>query len=55
MQFTTFDRLLEINPNDAQAFNNKGIALAEMGNIQDANECYDKAIESDPKTCCILF
>jgi len=32
-----------------------GIAMAEMGNIQDAAECYDKAIDADPKKCCIIF
>ena len=49
MQLLVLIKLLEINPKDAQAFNNKGIAMAEMGNIQDAAECYDKAIEADPK------
>ena len=49
MPVTCFDKVLEINPNDAQALNNKGIAMAESGNIQAASECYDAAIISDPK------
>ena len=46
---TCFDKILEMNPNDAKALNNKGIAMAENGNIQAASECYDAAIGADPK------
>ena len=42
------DKILESNPEDAEAWNNKGIALGKLGIIgryQEAIECYDKAIE----------
>ena len=46
---TCFDRVLQIKPNDAPAYNNRAIAMAEIGNIDGAMEYYEKAIQSDPK------
>ena len=50
---TCFDALLQINPKDSQAFNNKGIAMAEMGDTQAANDritsynvCYTKLLRN---------
>ena len=46
---TCSDRILGRYPLDTGAYNNKGRALAEMGNVQAAVECYDAAMEIDPK------
>ena len=34
---------------DYVAWNNKGYALAELGQHEEAIECYDKAIRIDPE------
>ncbi len=44
-----FDKVLEINPKYAAAWNNKGIALASLKRYEEAIECYDKVLEIDPK------
>ena len=38
----------EENPNDAEAWMNRGIALDELGKKNEALECYDKAININP-------
>ncbi|KQC16345.1 MAG: tetratricopeptide repeat protein [Methanothrix sp.] len=43
-----FDRVLETNPKNADALNNKGVALFMMGSPDEAIECYDRALEADP-------
>ena len=40
---------MEIDPNNANAWYNKGLALDNLGNRQEAIEYYDKAIGIDPK------
>jgi Flp pilus assembly protein TadD len=40
---------LEINPNDADAWNNKGLALDNLGKSTEAIEYYNKALQIDPK------
>ncbi|MGE4118602.1 MAG: tetratricopeptide repeat protein, partial [Candidatus Nitrosocosmicus sp.] len=39
----------EINPQYADAYNNKGLSLYYLGNNQEAIACYDKAIEINPE------
>lgn len=39
------DEAIRINPNDAEAWNNKGDVLVELGKRSQANECYDEAIK----------
>jgi tetratricopeptide (TPR) repeat protein len=38
----------EINPDNADAYNNKGISLYYSGKYNEAIECYDKALEIKP-------
>ena len=44
-----YDKVIEINPEDDKAYNNKGIALANLGKYEDATEEYNKAIEINPE------
>ena len=44
-----FDKALEIDSKDADAWNNKGLAPDNLGKYNQAIECYDKALEIDPK------
>jgi tetratricopeptide (TPR) repeat protein len=39
-----YDKAIELNPNNADAYNNKGTVLSELRNYHQAIECYDKAI-----------
>jgi tetratricopeptide (TPR) repeat protein len=43
-----YDKAIEINPQYADAYNNKGLSLYYLGNNQEAIACYDKAIEINP-------
>jgi len=43
-----YDKATELNPNNANAWNNKGLALSQLGLYQEAIKWYDKAIEIDP-------
>ena len=47
--FTSFEQKTEINPQYADAYNNKGLSLYYLGNNQEAIACYDKAIEINPE------
>ena len=40
-----FDKDIEINPQDAVAWNNKGVALDDLGRYEEAIAAYDRAIE----------
>ena len=44
-----FNKAIEINPNDANAYNNRGFAYGMIGNLDQAIEDYNKAIEINPK------
>jgi tetratricopeptide (TPR) repeat protein len=46
---TCYDKVLEINPNYANAWYNKGISLDSLEKYEEAIKAYDKAIEIDPK------
>ncbi|MBA2268751.1 MAG: tetratricopeptide repeat protein, partial [Nitrosopumilus sp.] len=44
-----YDKAIEINPQYADAYNNKGLSLYYLGDYQEAIACYDKAIEINPE------
>ncbi len=43
-----FDKALELNPNHVDAWNNKGVALANLGKHEEAIVYYDKALVIKP-------
>jgi tetratricopeptide (TPR) repeat protein len=43
-----YDKAIELDPNNAKAWNNKGMTIGNLGKYQEAIKCYDKAIELDP-------
>jgi tetratricopeptide (TPR) repeat protein len=43
-----YDKAIEIDPNNASAWTNKGLALAKIGKHNGAIECFDKALGIDP-------
>ena len=43
-----FDRVLEINPKNTEAWNNRGVALFQLGKGEEAIKCYDRALQIDP-------
>jgi tetratricopeptide (TPR) repeat protein len=44
-----WNKLLKINPEDAVAWSNKGLALGNLGRYEEALECFDKALEINPE------
>ncbi len=44
---TFFDRVIEVEPNNTMAWNNKGVALRKTGKLNDALNCYNKALSID--------
>ncbi|UEC43044.1 MAG: TPR-repeat protein [Methanothrix sp.] len=42
-----FDQVLEMNPKNADAWNNKGVALYQMGEAEGALTSYDEALKID--------
>jgi len=38
-----YEKALKLDPNDSEAWNNKGVSLAHMGRHDEAIECYEKA------------
>ncbi|RMF28848.1 MAG: tetratricopeptide repeat protein, partial [Candidatus Nitrosothermus koennekii] len=44
-----FDKAIAIDPNFADAWNNKGVALAKLKRYEEALEAFDKALEINPK------
>jgi len=55
IELECFDKIIESNPNDANALNNKGIALANLGKNEEAIQCCDKALEIEPKNAYALY
>ena len=43
-----YDKAIELNPNSAYAYNNRGYAKFQLQEDYQAIEDYDKAIELDP-------
>ena len=46
---TDYDKAIEINPQDAGAYSNRGSAKDDLGDYQGAIVDYDKAIEINPQ------
>jgi len=44
-----YDRALELLPQNAGIWNNKGFCLSKLGQHDEAIRCYDRALELDPK------
>jgi len=40
-----------LDPKDAVAWHNKGLALYDLGRYEEAIRCYDKVLEIDPEDC----
>lgn len=47
--FQLYDKSLEINPQDTSTLNNKGVALSDLKEYQQALKSFDKVIEIDPQ------
>ncbi|MCD4816210.1 MAG: tetratricopeptide repeat protein, partial [Methanosarcinales archaeon] len=45
----TYNKVIKINPQYAEAWNNKGVALGNLGRFEEALIAYDKAIEINPQ------
>ena len=46
-----FNKAIEINPNDAEAYNNLSVLYAIKGDLSIAMSDFNKAIEINPKIC----
>ena len=44
-----YDRAIEINPENAGAYYNRGVAYGKLGDHRQAIEDYDRAIEINPE------
>jgi serine/threonine protein kinase len=42
-----YDRVLELEPKNTNAWNNRGVCCQKLGRTEEALRCYDKAIEAD--------
>ena len=42
-----FNKAIKISPNNPDAYNNKGNALYDLNNYNEAIECYDAALAID--------
>ena len=47
----SYDRALQIKPDDHEALNNRGIALGKLGRYEEAINSYDKALEPTFSRC----
>lgn len=43
-----YDEAIKLNPKNTRAWNNKGVALAEINNLTGSIYCFERAIEVDP-------
>jgi len=43
-----FDRVIALNPDIAEAWNNRGVALFQLGRIGEAVESYNRSLALDP-------
>ena len=44
----SFNKALELDPNNVEAWYNKGRVLEDIGKDQEALKCFNKALELDP-------
>ena len=44
-----FDQALELEPNNPDIWNMKGVALRSLGRYDEASECYNRSLELDPR------
>ena len=44
---TYYDRVLKLEPRNADAWNNKGVCCKKLGRLEDALTCYDRAIQAE--------
>lgn len=51
----SFNKAIEIDPDNAFAWEFKAIALRSLGRYEEAIECYDKSIEFDPLDYSAIF
>jgi tetratricopeptide (TPR) repeat protein len=49
-----FEKVLEIEPNNIEALNSKGISLYRLGEYEGANSCFNKVLKIDPKNIVAL-
>jgi tetratricopeptide (TPR) repeat protein len=40
-----YDKVIQLDPNHADAWYNKGLSLKTLGKGEDANKCFDKATQ----------
>ncbi len=45
----SYDKLVALTPNSAEAFNDRGIALGELGRHQDAVACFEQVLVLEPR------
>ncbi|MBD3190120.1 MAG: tetratricopeptide repeat protein [Candidatus Heimdallarchaeota archaeon] len=50
-----FTKATKLDPEDTQAWNNRGVALRKLGEITEAIECYDKALAINPTIIQVLL
>lgn len=51
----TYRRVLQLEPGHAKAWNSLGVCLRELSNEEEAIQCYEKSIKSDPNFTDPLF
>lgn len=44
-----YERALDANPRDGNAWNNKGVALRALGRPEEALKCFDRALDYNPR------
>jgi len=44
-----FDQALLLDQNDPELWNHKGVALRSIGRYDEASECFNRALEIDPR------
>ncbi len=49
------DRAIELDPNDPEAYDDRGRSYRDLGQDQRAIEDYDKAIELDPNVAAAYY
>ena len=50
-----FDAAIELDSEDAVAYNNRGASKGKLGDYEGAIADYDRAIELDPRNATVIF